>query len=291
MVAMLATNLGQAEEETTAGRLPWNLASACIQRTQGSGGLRLRGGMGTRMRAFELAKKANLTDKDAEDEWYNALDENQTETPWYYPFYDDVRDENGPWLPARNISEETIDPELRRHPNETIEEAFERILLFDDENKTALNLHYLKSAACVDDYKGVKKIIEEEGIDVNAEIEEASLEKAIHFAAWCGNIKTVEVLLELGADVNAKNCFNQTALHRAAFSGFQQLCEFLVQRGADPLTPDSWDFSPPEWAAANFKNWTCQWFYAKFISNETFPKGPPPHYGLKMNEGFEYFNV
>lgn len=48
MVAMLAANLGQAEEETTAGWLAWNLASACRQRTQESGVLSLRGGMGTR---------------------------------------------------------------------------------------------------------------------------------------------------------------------------------------------------------------------------------------------------
>ena len=46
-------------------------------------------------------------------------------------------------------------------------------------------------------------------------------------------ISAVTVAIELGADVNAASDAGDTALHAAAFHGFDSVVEYLVRRGAD----------------------------------------------------------
>ncbi len=45
-------------------------------------------------------------------------------------------------------------------------------------------------------------------------------------------LQALEMLLDLGADINAVNAAGNTALHAAAFVGFDAVARFLVQRGA-----------------------------------------------------------
>src|ERR1700716_2974327 len=42
----------------------------------------------------------------------------------------------------------------------------------------------------------------------------------------------VQYLLEIGADVNARDIYNYTALHGAAYRGDNEMVKFLVEKGA-----------------------------------------------------------
>lgn len=58
------------------------------------------------------------------------------------------------------------------------------------------------------------------------------------WAAETGNVSSARVLLECGANVNAKNKSDQTALHWAAKGGFQDIVELLVESNVDPNIKD-----------------------------------------------------
>ena len=52
-------------------------------------------------------------------------------------------------------------------------------------------------------------------------------------AARAGDIERVRILLEQGADVNARNAVGAAPLHEAAWSGNSELVDLLLARGAD----------------------------------------------------------
>ena len=56
---------------------------------------------------------------------------------------------------------------------------------------------------------------------------------ALHLAAASGNNEIVKILLEAGADVNAKDTADITPLHRAAFNGANLIAETLLKAGAN----------------------------------------------------------
>jgi hypothetical protein len=78
----------------------------------------------------------------------------------------------------------------------------------------------------------------------------------ITWAAACGNPAAVEILAELGFDVNAKGRTDmpsdqpwQTALHKAAEDGNVELARTLLRLGADPNIRDHrFDSTPLGWA-------------------------------------------
>ncbi len=55
----------------------------------------------------------------------------------------------------------------------------------------------------------------------------------LHLAAECGHREIVELLLDRGADINARANYNRTALHLAAERGHREIVELLLDRGAD----------------------------------------------------------
>ena len=57
----------------------------------------------------------------------------------------------------------------------------------------------------------------------------------LHFAIMCGNPKSVRVLLEYGADVNAKDKDGMTALNRAMKMRNHALALLLKKAGAEDL--------------------------------------------------------
>ena len=72
---------------------------------------------------------------------------------------------------------------------------------------------------------------------------------ALHSAAFGGQKEVVELLIEKGADVNAKNDVGWTPLHNAAFSrytrkrrftvkGYKEIAELLISAGADVNAKD-----------------------------------------------------
>lgn len=54
---------------------------------------------------------------------------------------------------------------------------------------------------------------------------------ALHKAALNGHEVTVQLLLEQGADVGAKDEGGKTALHGAALSGPDEIVQLLLERG------------------------------------------------------------
>lgn len=73
---------------------------------------------------------------------------------------------------------------------------------------------------------------------------------ALQHAAYKGNKEIVQLLLDLGADVNSgKHEFNYTALHFAALSGNADVCLQLLFRGANPNALNSVNRTPAQMAA------------------------------------------
>lgn len=62
----------------------------------------------------------------------------------------------------------------------------------------------------------------------------------LHYAAREGHLDVCELLLSLGADVNATTTSGgATALHRAAFTGQLRIVQLLLQAGAAPAAQDT----------------------------------------------------
>jgi len=73
---------------------------------------------------------------------------------------------------------------------------------------------------------------------------------AFYGACRNGHTAVAALLLERGANVNAKGVFGGTALHWAAINGHEDTVAFLVAHGADLTIRDSkFDSTPEGWAA------------------------------------------
>ncbi|XP_066264189.1 26S proteasome non-ATPase regulatory subunit 10-like [Branchiostoma lanceolatum] len=78
---------------------------------------------------------------------------------------------------------------------------------------------------------------------------------ALHYAVERGRFTATKLLLEFGADFNAKDIFGQTPLHRAAQENSVREVELLLLAGADYNAKDRNGKTPAEIAATGSK---CQ---------------------------------
>lgn len=78
----------------------------------------------------------------------------------------------------------------------------------------------------------------ERGANVNAVSRNAQTVAPIHGAASVGNREMVRLLLERGADPNARQERGFVALHTAAMHGDIEMAKALVEHGADPRAAD-----------------------------------------------------
>ncbi|KAI8497811.1 hypothetical protein Bbelb_244630 [Branchiostoma belcheri] len=78
---------------------------------------------------------------------------------------------------------------------------------------------------------------------------------ALHYAVEKGRFAATKLLLEFGADINAKDIFGQTPLHRAAQENSVREVELLLLAGADFNAKDRNGKTPAEIAASGSK---CQ---------------------------------
>jgi ankyrin repeat protein len=73
---------------------------------------------------------------------------------------------------------------------------------------------------------------------------------AFMLAAQYDHSETMTLLLEHGADIEARDRLEATPLHRAAKMGRTSVIQFLLERGANPKAKDLWSKTPLERALA-----------------------------------------
>ena len=95
----------------------------------------------------------------------------------------------------------------------------------------------------------VVRMLLERGADVNAR--NRWQETPLHDAAWQGHDEVVGVLLEKGADIHARDQWQETPLHDAAWQGHDEVVGVLLERGADIHARDQWQETPLHGAARN----------------------------------------
>jgi ankyrin repeat protein len=74
----------------------------------------------------------------------------------------------------------------------------------------------------------------ERGADVNAQARNPQRVGPVHAAAAVRDYQTMKLLLERGADPNARQQLGFTAFHAAASRGDIEMAKLLIQYGADP---------------------------------------------------------
>src|SRR5436190_1806753 len=85
----------------------------------------------------------------------------------------------------------------------------------------------------------------------NSEQPMAEVNQTLHWAGLNGHEAIVQMLLDRGADVAAKDQSGRTPLHRAAKNGHEAVVQMLVDRGADVAAKDQWGRTPLHRAAKN----------------------------------------
>nr|XP_022312740.1 putative IQ motif and ankyrin repeat domain-containing protein [Crassostrea virginica] len=97
----------------------------------------------------------------------------------------------------------------------------------------------LKEVKTLDDQKGVGTdaiglAIRNKHLMNVVECEDANENTPLSEAANGGDPKTIQLLLDKGANPNTKGQFKRTPLYRAAFAGHLEAVQVLLQNGADP---------------------------------------------------------
>jgi ankyrin repeat protein len=104
------------------------------------------------------------------------------------------------------------------------------------------------TAASEGDSAAVQAFLEQ-GADVNAR--DQWERTALYYAAEKGHKEVVELLLEHGADVNARDQGGRTALQHPAEKGYEEVVELLLEHGADVNACGDWGWTPLHSAVNN----------------------------------------
>ena len=79
--------------------------------------------------------------------------------------------------------------------------------------------------------EAVVQLLVETGADIEAK--DKYEKTALYLAAQCGHEAVVRLLMEMGADTEAKDIYERTALHLAAWGGEETVVRLLMEMGAD----------------------------------------------------------
>jgi len=92
----------------------------------------------------------------------------------------------------------------------------------------------------------VKKLIEEDGIDVNCHYGN-DLYTPLHMAVFCANKELVMYLLDHHADVNRRDDHGDTPLHLATSIERAYIAKILIEHGADATLKNVDNVVPRVW--------------------------------------------
>lgn len=114
----------------------------------------------------------------------------------------------------------------------------------------------LHEAISKNNIKKVQTLITQ-GVDVNARDKEGWT--ALQFAAELGHTRICQLLIQAGADINAKSTmYGETALHLAAYNGALECCKYLIQASADIHTKNNDGSTPLHLAAETGSEDICR---------------------------------
>jgi len=135
-------------------------------------------------------------------------------------------------------------------------ENLEYAVLFLLKNGAKVNARTVTTPLVKAATKGHSRILEillQYGADINAKTDKSE-KTPLYFAAWKGHIRIVEILLQHGADTNAKTSANETPLYVAAGEGHTRIVEILLQHGGSEINASSIMNETPLHVAATYGN-------------------------------------
>jgi ankyrin repeat protein len=94
---------------------------------------------------------------------------------------------------------------------------------------------------------------------------------AIILAAQVGDLTSVKLLLEAGADVNDRNAWGHSAIALAAFANFGEVVRFLLEQGANPNPPSDEEVLAPLHSAIMYQDETT---VAALLAHGADPNAP-----------------
>ena len=107
------------------------------------------------------------------------------------------------------------------------------------------------------------ELLIDKGADVNAK--DYNGWTSLHWAARLGSKDIVEFLIVRGADINAKNNKSFTPLHCAALWGYKDAVEFLIAKGADINAKNKYGHTPLSLVAGG------RWHEVDFLIAQRWP--------------------
>lgn len=101
---------------------------------------------------------------------------------------------------------------------------------------------------------------------------------ALHYAAFSGHAEAATLLLEYGADINARSTNGSSVLMMAVYEGHEALAKLLLERGADPRLKNDRGDGALEWAF-KFKHLGIARLVANSQEFAAAANRPPVHWG------------
>lgn len=167
-------------------------------------------------------------------------------------FYAWFTSENQEKLTGLDISAQKNNKEIIKYLFGKISKTEEKVLRLDEKRNTFF--HYAakknQSFPIIFFYEQLQKFFPNKKIiDNHNEL----LITPLHYACYYGSLKVVDLLLDLGADINAKDCTDKSVLMYAVYSGRVRLIKKLLLRGADKFIKDENGMTPYQFALENRK--------------------------------------
>lgn len=98
--------------------------------------------------------------------------------------------------------------------------------------------------ACLNNDEQLTKILLDNGSNIETYVTVANYKRALHFAAFNGQLNIAQLLLDRGADMYAKSETGECPLHYAAFAGHKTLVELFLSRKMDVNVQDDQGMTP-----------------------------------------------